>query len=100
MLATLRVQYSGIIVGEIFGEKLAPAHALAMSTLVNKTIPCTMTDYENAIQYLKKKEFNAVTKDTGWQLVKYEGFNLGWIKVLSNRSNNYYPKELRILKDN
>jgi 16S rRNA C967 or C1407 C5-methylase (RsmB/RsmF family)/NOL1/NOP2/fmu family ribosome biogenesis protein len=99
LLTTLRVQYSGIIVGEIFGDKMAPAHALAMSNLVNKTIPHTVTDYENAIQYLKKKEFNAGTKDIGWQLVKYEGFNLGWIKVLANRSNNYYPKELRILKD-
>jgi NOL1/NOP2/fmu family ribosome biogenesis protein len=32
-------------------------------------------------------------------LVKYQGHPLGWINVLQNRINNYYPKELRILKD-
>jgi NOL1/NOP2/fmu family ribosome biogenesis protein len=30
--------------------------------------------------------------------VQYENRNLGWIKVLPQRSNNYYPKEWRILK--
>ncbi len=33
---------------------------------------------------------------TGWQLVKYSGLNLGWIKVLEQRINNYYPSEWRI----
>ncbi|WP_317038818.1 methyltransferase RsmF C-terminal domain-like protein [Sphingobacterium populi] len=32
----------------------------------------------------------------GWLLVRYQGVNLGWIKALPNRINNYYPKELRI----
>ena len=27
----------------------------------------------------------------------YEGQPLGWAKLLPNRINNYYPKELRIL---
>ena len=99
LLAALRVQYSGIIVGEIFGDKLVPAHALALSNLVSKSIPFTVPDYENAIQYLRKKEFYSITKDKGWQLVNYEGYFLGWVNVLSNRVNNYYPKELRILKD-
>jgi NOL1/NOP2/fmu family ribosome biogenesis protein len=35
----------------------------------------------------------------GWGLVSYKNFSLGWINVLPNRINNYYPKELRILKD-
>jgi NOL1/NOP2/fmu family ribosome biogenesis protein len=37
-------------------------------------------------------------KVTGWQLVSYKGFKLGWVNALSNRINNYYPKEMRILK--
>ncbi|MCW3119240.1 MAG: hypothetical protein JWM28_3322 [Chitinophagaceae bacterium] len=99
LLTTLRVQYSGIIVGEIFHDALAPAHSLAMSGLVNETIPRTELDYEAAIQYLKRKEFTSSSKETGWALVTYQGYNLGWVKVLTNRTNNYYPKELRILKD-
>jgi len=30
--------------------------------------------------------------------VQYGGLNLGWIKVLPGRINNYYPKEWRILR--
>ena len=56
-------------------------------------------NYEQAIGYLKRKDLQIETKDKGWQLVTYEGHSLGWINVLPNRINNYYPKELRILKD-
>ncbi|MCH5597281.1 methyltransferase RsmF C-terminal domain-like protein [Niabella ginsengisoli] len=28
-----------------------------------------------------------------------EYFSLGWMNALPNRINNYYPKELRILKN-
>ena len=28
----------------------------------------------------------------------YKGYNLGWVKVLTNRINNYYPQSFRILK--
>ena len=99
LLSVLRVQYSGTIAGELFGEKFAPAHSLAMSNLVQKTTAYTELDYEQAIKYLQRKELNVTIKDPGWQLMKYKGFNLGWVKALSNRINNYYPKELRILKD-
>jgi 16S rRNA C967 or C1407 C5-methylase (RsmB/RsmF family)/NOL1/NOP2/fmu family ribosome biogenesis protein len=99
LLNTLRVQYSGTIAGELFGEKFAPAHSLAMSSLVNKKIPAIELDSEQSIKYLQRKDLNISVKEQGWRLVKYEGFNLGWIKALSNRINNYYPKELRILKD-
>ncbi|MBL7733585.1 MAG: hypothetical protein JNM88_20615, partial [Chitinophagaceae bacterium] len=36
---------------------------------------------------------------TGWQTVSYNGHPLGWVNKLPNRINNYYPKELRILKE-
>jgi NOL1/NOP2/fmu family ribosome biogenesis protein len=47
---------------------------------------------------LRRKE---ITLDaaTGWCLVKYAGLPLGWVKVLPNRVNNYYPSEWRILKE-
>ncbi|WP_462243937.1 methyltransferase RsmF C-terminal domain-like protein [Ferruginibacter sp.] len=33
----------------------------------------------------------------GWALISYRQLSLGWVKILSNRINNYYPKEWRIL---
>ena len=100
LLNHLRVIYSGTIIGELMRDKLVPDHALAMSELVKEGITGTELNFEQAIKYLKKKELKMDTKNMGWQLVTYKGQNLGWANVLPNRINNYYPKELRILKDN
>ena len=99
LLSNLRVIYSGTIIGEIVREKLVPDHALAMSPIVNEWVGKTGLNYGQAIDYLKRKELKIETLTNGWQLVNYEGHSLGWINVLPNRINNYYPKELRILKD-
>lgn len=95
----LRMVYTGVAIGQIIRDKLIPDHALAMSNLLNDSVPSTGLDHDMAIQYLKKKEIQIKTNVTGWHLVQFEGHNLGWINVLSNRINNYYPKELRILKE-
>lgn len=100
LLQQLRVKYAGVGAGEIIHDKLIPGHALAMSSLLNESIPVNRLDHSHAIEYLKKKEIRIEPAVKGWQLVQYEGHNLGWINVLSNRINNYYPKELRILKEN
>jgi len=99
ILTRLRVIYSGVRAGELMKDKLIPDHALAISKIVNDSIGKTELNYEQAIQYLQRKEIKIDTIGKGWQLVNYEGYALGWVNVLPNRINNYYPKELRILKD-
>ncbi|WP_276503596.1 methyltransferase RsmF C-terminal domain-like protein [Terrimonas pollutisoli] len=99
LLNNLKVVYSGTIIGEILRDKLVPDHALAMSPIISKHIGSLPLDYTQAINYLKRKEVQLQIKDKGWQLVNYLGHPLGWINILPNRVNNYYPKELRILKD-
>ena len=51
-----------------------------------------------ALQYLRREEVKVETDLKGWVLAEYEGIPLGWMKVLANRVNNYYPREWRILK--
>jgi 16S rRNA C967 or C1407 C5-methylase (RsmB/RsmF family)/NOL1/NOP2/fmu family ribosome biogenesis protein len=99
ILFNLRVIYSGIRVGELIRDKLLPDHALAMSKLISDSIPGLNVNYEQAIQYLQRKEIAIKAGQTGWQLINYERHPLGWVNVLPNRINNYYPKEFRILKD-
>jgi 16S rRNA C967 or C1407 C5-methylase (RsmB/RsmF family)/NOL1/NOP2/fmu family ribosome biogenesis protein len=99
LLKKLRVIYSGTLLGELMREKLVPDHALAMSNIISNSVHQTELDHAQSIQYLQRKELNASIKEKGWQLVTYLGHPLGWINVLPNRINNYYPKELRILKD-
>ena len=95
----LRVLDYGTKIGEIIREKLVPDHALAMSRIISDKVQRVDLSYEQAIQYLKKKELSLATDKKGWALVIYQGHPLGWINILSNRINNYYPKELRILKE-
>jgi 16S rRNA C967 or C1407 C5-methylase (RsmB/RsmF family)/NOL1/NOP2/fmu family ribosome biogenesis protein len=95
----LRVVNNGTKVGQIIKDKLIPDHALALSNIISDKIPRLELDNDQAIQYLKKKELNLQTDKKGWSLVAFQGHPLGWINILSNRINNYYPKELRILKD-
>ena len=95
----LHVMNYGTKVGEIIRDKLIPDHALALSNIISDKISRLELELEQAIQYLKKKELNLQTDKKGWSLVKYEGHPLGWVNILPNRINNYYPKELRILKD-
>jgi 16S rRNA C967 or C1407 C5-methylase (RsmB/RsmF family)/NOL1/NOP2/fmu family ribosome biogenesis protein len=100
LLNQLRVIYSGTIIGELLRDKLVPGHALAMSRLLNHSIENSALDYDNAIRYLQRKDIIQPIESKGWQTVTYEGQILGWINRLLNRINNYYPRELRILKDN
>jgi len=95
----LRVVNSGARIGEIIKDKLIPDHALALSNIISDKTSRFELDHEQAIQYLKKKELRLQTDKKGWTLVTYQGHQLGWINILPNRINNYYPKELRILKD-
>jgi NOL1/NOP2/sun family putative RNA methylase len=97
--SNLNVMNYGTKIGEIIRDKLIPDHALALSNIISDKLPRLELEYEQAIQYLKKKELNLKTDKKGWGLVTYKGHALGWVNILPNRINNYYPKELRILKD-
>lgn len=99
ILQQLKVIYSGIMIGELMRDKLVPSHALAMTNKVATSIPRISLDSSRAIQFLQRKELDWSVQDKGWHLVEYEGKILGWANVLSHRVNNYYPKELRILKE-
>ncbi len=102
LLTQLKVIYSGIETGELMRNKMVPHHALALSAAIlqnpgpqAKQWPLTK---EQAIIYLQKKELEPLLPQ-GWKLVTYKGAAIGWANVLLNRVNNYYPKEMRILKE-
>jgi NOL1/NOP2/fmu family ribosome biogenesis protein len=54
-------------------------------------------DKLTALEYLRKQEISIDSNYKGWVLLSYQQIKLGWIKLLSNRINNYYPKEWRII---
>lgn len=92
--------YSGVLTGALVRDKLIPDHALAMSRILNEAVVTkTALSLEQAVCYLQRKDFSVDNAGKGWQLAGFDGFPLGWMNVLPNRINNYYPKELRILKE-
>lgn len=98
VLSLMHIKKAGIKIGEVMNGALVPHHQLALANVVNDNVPRLELNKEEAIHYLKKETIQADVPAKGWMLVCYKGVSLGWIKVLPNRINNYYPKEWRILK--
>ncbi|AYL97530.1 methyltransferase RsmF C-terminal domain-like protein [Mucilaginibacter celer] len=97
----LYIKKSGVIIGKLAGKDLIPDHELALSLIINKNaVLQTALNKEQAIQYLRRDNIDLSTDDKGWTLMTYEEHPLGWAKLLPNRINNYYPKEIRILSAN
>lgn len=96
--SVLNIQYKGTGVGQIMKDKLVPDHSLALSNIISDSISAMELNYEGAIKYLQRQDTGFSSPVLGWQIVQYQKHNLGWINALPNRINNYYPKELRILK--
>jgi len=93
----LYLKKSGVRVGKLMGKDLIPDHELALSTIINKDIALqTPLNHDQAIQYLRRDNIDINTTEKGWSLMTFEGHALGWAKLLPNRINNYYPKEIRI----
>lgn len=95
----LKTIYSGTALGSFAHDKFIPDHSLAMSNLYSEKVIKTELSKENAIAYLQRKDFEATIALKGMQIATFNNYPLGWMNVLQNRINNYYPKELRILKD-
>lgn len=92
----LYIKKAGIGLGNIIRKELIPSHDLAMSTLLNENILNVKFDLENALNYLRLQPFNYESQEKGWAIVKFDDLPLGFVKIMPNRLNNYYPKEWRI----
>lgn len=91
----LYITLPGVELGEFVKDDLIPAHALALSTFHWAGIQPIEVDEGTALQYLRGEAIN-VEGDKGWTIISFKNVSLGWIKILGNRTNNYYPKEWRI----
>lgn len=94
----LYIKKSGVRIGKLAGNDLIPDHELALSLIINKDkVLSKELTKEQAIQYLRRDNIDLEITGKGWSLMTYQGLALGWAKLLPNRINNYYPKEIRIM---
>ncbi len=99
LLNKLHPVHYGIKLGTPVRDAFIPDHAFALSLLVNEGIPSVELNLPMARKYLGKQTISLDCPARGWTLIKYNGISLGWVKVLSDRINNYYPSSSRILQD-
>lgn len=94
--SSLSIRKAGVKMGKIAGKDLIPDHELALSLYLSENINRRELTREEAISYLRKDDFTLEQAQKGWSLMTFENLGLGWAKILQNRINNYYPKELKI----
>lgn len=90
----------GLMMGEIKQNKVIPSHALALSiALKENAFPFIDLEKEESLLFLRKDQFNHNSIDqaeNGFNIVRYQNVQLGFINKISNRYNNLYPSEWRI----
>jgi 16S rRNA C967 or C1407 C5-methylase (RsmB/RsmF family)/NOL1/NOP2/fmu family ribosome biogenesis protein len=91
----LRLIKMGTELGTKIREELIPDHALALDAKINHFDQKVELSKDQALHYQKGEIFE-LKAEKGYNLLTFEGVNLGWIKHLGNRFNNLYPKEWRI----
>jgi NOL1/NOP2/fmu family ribosome biogenesis protein len=82
------------------GKDLVPNHELAVSLLNSPDVHRINLTHEQSISYLKREELRLESDYRGWALMCFKDQVLGWTKILDNRLNNYFPKEIRITNPN
>jgi len=92
----LHIRKAGVKMGKIAGKDLIPDHQLALSLYLTDNINRVELTEEEALKYLRREDFTLDQSQKGWSLMTFENFGLGWAKILPNRMNNYYPKELKV----
>lgn len=98
LTAKLNVSYFGIEIGEQFGKKVKPSHALSLSIHLNREKNGIYDlSLEDALNYLRRQSIEPYDMTEGFTIVGYCGVPIGWVKRIGNRTNNLYPKESRII---
>jgi len=76
------------------GKNVIPLHGMATSKLGLMQIDL---DHENSLRFLRKETISLPRNlKKGWTIVGHKNIPLGWIKIIDQRSNNYYPSWLRL----
>lgn len=96
VVAELFVTLPGVEIGKIIREELIPAHHLAMIPNIHSVSDFIDLTRDQALDYLCKEEINIESPTVGWAIVSYQSTPLGWVKIMKQRVNNYYPKEWKI----
>jgi 16S rRNA C967 or C1407 C5-methylase (RsmB/RsmF family)/NOL1/NOP2/fmu family ribosome biogenesis protein len=96
----LKVVKGGTIISVKKQNDNIPSHGLSLSNRFHKeAFPRLELNLHDAISYLRRDYFNISHISKGWNVMTFSGINLGFIKNVGTRVNNYFPVEWRIRLD-
>lgn len=97
----LHVIQSGVAVAAVKGKDLIPEADLAISTILRReAFPEGEIERREALRFLAREAILLPEAPKGFVLVTHDGFPLGFVKNLGNRTNNLYPISRRIRNAN
>jgi len=92
----LYLKKAGIRLGKSGENDWIPDHELALADILSEKPQRLDLGKQDALDFLRGNNLEMEIRKKGWCLMRYQGFGLGWVKMLDNRMNNYYPKSWRI----
>jgi 16S rRNA C967 or C1407 C5-methylase (RsmB/RsmF family)/NOL1/NOP2/fmu family ribosome biogenesis protein len=93
----LKILKPGTTLASVKNNETVPSHELALSVGIKGDVyPSRELDLNEAISFLRKDELSTKGMEKGWNIVTFKGVNIGLVKDLGRRINNYYPVEWRI----
>lgn len=96
----LKIIKAGTRICTVKNNDYIPSHELAVSNNLNKSaFPVVALNYDEAISYLRRDNITINGLAKGWNIIAYNDVNLGFVKNIGNRFNNYFPVEWRIRMD-
>jgi 16S rRNA C967 or C1407 C5-methylase (RsmB/RsmF family)/NOL1/NOP2/fmu family ribosome biogenesis protein len=93
----LKVMKAGTKIFAVKNKSYLPSHELALSPgLKTDSFPGNEISLSQALAFMRRDNFTIHNMATGWNILTYNGINLGFVNNLGNRVNNYFPMEWRI----
>ncbi len=100
LLKNLKIVRKGTIISKVKNNDYLPTHELALSGLLKKdSFPRIGLSLGDAVSYLRRDNLSLPEASGGWNILTYKDVNIGFIKNIGRRVNNYFPVEWRIRMD-
>lgn len=100
LFKNLNVIIGGTLVATRKKNDFLPSYELALSQNISKgAFPSIEIDYHNALAFQRRDNIYINDLPHGWNLLTFKGINLGFVKNIGKRINNYFPVAWRIRMD-
>ena len=97
LFRNFKILKAGTKICVIKKQDYLPSHELALSQKLKKVaFPQVDIDLVDSLSFLRRDNFKLHNASKGWNIVTYKGINLGFVKNMGNRINNYFPVDWRI----